>query len=43
MLWYVLRVQSNKEMLVKEALLQKVQMGGLGDIIGRIEHNNKTK
>ncbi len=37
MRWYVLRVQSNKEMLVKEALLQKVQMGGLGDIIGRIE------
>ena len=37
MRWYVLRVQSNKEMVVKEALLQKVQMGGLGDIIGRIE------
>jgi len=35
--WYVLRVQSNKEMLVKEALLQKVQRSGLGDIIGRIE------
>jgi len=37
MRWYVLRVQSNKEMLVKEALLQKVQRSGLGDIIGRIE------
>jgi len=37
MRWYVLRVQSNKEMLVKEALLQKVKMKGLGDIIGRIE------
>ncbi len=37
MRWYVLRVQSNKEMRVKEALSQKVQMEGLGEIIGRIE------
>ncbi|MHC4395927.1 MAG: transcription termination/antitermination protein NusG [Planctomycetota bacterium] len=37
MQWYVLRVQSNKEMQVKDALLQKVQMEGLTDIIGRIE------
>jgi len=37
MQWYVLRVQSNKEMQVKDALTQKVQMEGLSDIIGRIE------
>lgn len=37
MLWYVLRVQSNREMQVKEALQQKVKLEGLGDIIGRIE------
>ena len=37
MQWYVLRVQSNKEMQVKEALSQKVQLEGLNDIIGRIE------
>jgi len=37
MQWYVLRVQSNKEMQVKRALEQKVEMEGLGDIIGRIE------
>ena len=37
MQWYVLRVQSNKEMQVKEALSQKVQLDGLDDIIGRIE------
>ncbi len=37
MQWYVLRVQSNKEMLVKEALLQKVQLEELSEIIGRIE------
>jgi len=37
MQWYVLRVQSNKEMQVREALLQKVQMEGLNDIVGRIE------
>jgi transcriptional antiterminator NusG len=35
--WYVLRVQSNKEMHVKDALEKKVQMEGLSDIIGRIE------
>lgn len=37
MQWYVLRVQSNKEMHVKEALDRKVEMEGLDDIIGRIE------
>ena len=37
MQWYVLRVQSNKEIHVKEALLQKVQMNSLDDVIGRIE------
>jgi len=37
MQWYVLRVQSNKEMQVKEALAQKVQMEGLSNIVGRIE------
>jgi len=37
MQWYVLRVASNKEMHVKEALLQKVKQEGLSDIIGRIE------
>ncbi len=37
MQWYVLRVQSNKEMSVKEALSQKVQIHDLGEIVGRIE------
>lgn len=37
MQWYVLRVQSNKEMHVKEALSQKVRIDNLDDIIGRIE------
>ena len=37
MQWYVLRVQSNKEMQVKNTLEQKVEMEGLSDIIGRIE------
>ena len=37
MLWYVLRVASNKEIQVKESLLQKVQIEGIGDIVGRIE------
>jgi transcriptional antiterminator NusG len=37
MKWYVLRVAANKENNVKEALLQKVQMDGLTDIVGRIE------
>ena len=37
MYWYVLRVQSNKEMRVKDVLTQKVQLEGLSDIIGRIE------
>lgn len=37
MRWYVLRVQSNKEMRVKEALQQRVEMEALQDIVGRIE------
>lgn len=37
MQWYVLRVAANKEEQVKIALLQKVQRGGLSDIVGRIE------
>lgn len=37
MQWYVLRVQSNKEMHVKEALERKVEIDGLDEIIGRIE------
>jgi len=37
MQWYVLRVASNKEEQVKEALLQKVQREGVGDVVGRIE------
>ncbi len=37
MQWYVLRVQSNKEMHVKEALEHKVQAEGLNDVIGRVE------
>lgn len=37
MQWYVLRVQSNKEKQVRDALEMKVQMEGLDDIIGRIE------
>lgn len=37
MQWYVLRVQSNKEMRVKEALERKIAMEGLHDIIGRVE------
>jgi transcriptional antiterminator NusG len=37
MQWYVLRVAANKEMQVKEALMQKVEKETLGDIVGRIE------
>jgi len=37
MQWYVLRVAANKEMQVKEALKQKVELEGLEDVIGRIE------
>jgi len=37
MQWYVLRVASNKEVQVKEALIRKVKKEGLSDIIGRIE------
>ncbi len=37
MQWYVLRVASNKEMYVRDALVQKVTAEGIGDVIGRIE------
>lgn len=37
MKWYVLRVAANKEMQVKEALSQKVEIEGLGDVVSRIE------
>jgi len=37
MQWYVLRVASNKEEQVKQALLQKSQREGLEDFVGRIE------
>ena len=37
MQWYVLRVQSNKEMHVRDALERKVQAESLDDVIGRIE------
>ncbi len=37
MLWYVLRVASNREMQVRRALEQKVERESLSDIIGRIE------
>ncbi|MHC4186965.1 MAG: transcription termination/antitermination protein NusG [Planctomycetota bacterium] len=35
--WYVLRVAANKEEQVKNALLQKIEIGHLDDIIGRIK------
>ncbi len=37
MQWYVLRVAANKEVQVKEALMQKVERDDLSDIVGRIE------
>ena len=37
MRWYVLRVAANKELQVKEALMQKVEREALSDIVGRIE------
>ncbi len=37
MQWYVLRVAANKEMQVRDALVQKVDREELSDIIGRIE------
>ena len=37
MQWYVLRVQSNKELQVQDTLVQKVEREGLTDIVGRIE------
>ncbi|MHC4482289.1 MAG: transcription termination/antitermination protein NusG [Planctomycetota bacterium] len=37
MQWYVLRVAANKEVQVKEALLQKVKREDLTNIVGRIE------
>jgi transcriptional antiterminator NusG len=42
MQWYVLRVAANKEMHVRDALLQKVKKDGLDDIIGRIEVPTET-
>ncbi len=36
MRWYVLRVASNREEQVKEALTRKVTLEGLGDVIGRV-------
>ncbi len=37
MQWYVLRVAANREVQVKEALLQKVERDNLCDAVGRIE------
>ena len=37
MQWYVLRVAANKELQVKETLMQKVQQENLTDVIGRVE------
>jgi len=37
MQWYVLRVASNQEEKVKEALLQKVQLDNLTNVVGRVE------
>jgi transcriptional antiterminator NusG len=37
MQWYVLRVAANREMQVKETLLQKVQRDDLLGVVGRIE------
>jgi transcription termination/antitermination protein NusG len=36
MQWYVLRVASNREEQVRETLARKVQIEGIGDIIGRV-------
>ncbi len=35
--WYVLKVQSNRELRVKETLERKVDAEGLSDVVGRIE------
>ena len=37
MQWYVLRVAANRELQVRDSLLNKVQQEGLTDVIGRIE------
>ena len=37
MQWFVLRVASNKEEQVRDALSQKVELQELGDIVGRIK------
>ena len=37
MQWYVLRVASNKEEKVRDALVRKVESENLGDIVGRVE------
>jgi transcriptional antiterminator NusG len=34
--WFVLRVASNKESYVRDALLKKVQVEGMGHLVGRI-------
>jgi transcriptional antiterminator NusG len=36
MYWCVLRVASNKEEVVREALIRKMAVEGLGDVVGRI-------
>jgi len=37
MQWYVLRVAANRELSVRDKLIRKVEMEGLGDIIARVE------
>ena len=37
MKWYVLRVAANKEMQVRDALAQKVELEGISDQVGRIK------
>ena len=37
MQWYVLRVASNKEEKVRDALVRKIESDDLGDIVGRVE------
>ena len=37
MQWYVLRVAANRELSVRDKLVQKVEMEGLQDIIARVE------
>ena len=37
MQWYVLRVASNKEEKVRDALVRKIESEDIGDIVGRVE------